>query len=311
MTSISHSRVDAYLSCRRKEFYGYSRKLQRVETSTGLALGSAGHEALAVLYSTVLAAGTSLVKQRKAYPDAVKAMWAHVDKTYKEGFEDGDRRAPLRLILEKYLQREPFIDRTWADDKRQYLILAVEKEFNLEYDPENGGQYPFVVDLIVRDPEKRFVVVDHKFVYDFYRYEATELMPQIPKYIGALRALGYKVAGYGFYNMIRTRPDTKAGRPLDEWSFNMDIQVSGQRVQRSFQEQIDAALELEELDELDEETRDRKAWRVGNSMVCQGCPFKELCSTELRGGNVEVLLRSEYKVKEKRAHIEVSEEVDS
>lgn len=309
MASISHSRVDAYLSCRRKEYYGYHRKLQRVETSTGLALGSAGHEALSVLYRFVLAAGTSLKAQRSAYSAAVAEMWKFVNQLYKDGFEDSDRRAPLRLILEKYLQREPFIDRSWSDDKRQYLIMAVEKEFNLEYDPENGGQYPFIIDLIVRDPEKRFVVVDHKFVYDFYKYEATELMPQIPKYIGALRALGYKVAAYGFYNMIRTRPDTKAGRPVDEWTFNMDIPVSGQRVQRSFQEQVDAALELEELETLDEETRDRKAWRVGNSMICNGCPFKELCSTELRGGNVEVLLRSEYKVKDKRAHIEVSEEV--
>ena len=70
---VSHSRVEAYLSCRRKEYYGYSRKLQKVIPATSLALGSAVHSVLEALYSTVLAAGMSKAKQKAAYPGAVPA----------------------------------------------------------------------------------------------------------------------------------------------------------------------------------------------------------------------------------------------
>ena len=361
MGSVSHSRVDAYLSCKRKEFYGYHKKLTRIETSVGLALGTSIHRVLQALYSTVLAAGTGLEDQKAAYPDGVKAAWAEVEKIYAEGYEDSDKRAPLRLIIEKYLQREPFIDNDWSGDYRQWRILAVEMEFNLEWDPENEGRYPFVVDLIVQDPDGVVAVVDHKGLFDFYSYEATNLMPQIPKYIGALRGLGHTI-GYGIYNMIRTRPDSKGdklkkadliaklreveparielyeeasgkplekalakdieilaeelgvqfyeGRALDDWAFAMDIQPSGQRVQRSFLEQIVASQEVAALDELDDETRDIKALRVGNNMICKSCSFKDLCSEELRGGNVALLMQTDYRIKDKRDQIEVTTEVE-
>lgn len=307
---VSHSRVEAYLSCRRKEFYGYGRKLQKIEPATSLALGSAIHKVLEALYSVVLEAGMSKAKQKAAYPLAVENALAMVDHIYEQGFQDSDRRAPLRLIIEKYLQREPFIDNSWReDDDRQWLIMAVEKEFNLEWDPENHSQYPFVIDLIVKDPDGYTIVVDHKGVYDLYRFEDTHLMPQIPKYIGALRALGYKVGNYGVYNMLRTRPDTKAGRPLGEWAYSMPIEVTGVRVQRSFEEQIEASWEVHELDKLDPEERDRRAIRVNNKHVCMFCDFRDLCVEELRGGNVELLLKTEYEPKKKRDRIEVSEEV--
>jgi|TARA_R100000482_G_scaffold124710_2_gene78580 hypothetical protein len=350
MGSVSHSRVDSYLTCRRKEYYSYHRKLTKIDNSTGLVLGTAIHRVLAALYQHVLDAGNSLAAQKKAYPEAVKVAWLEVDRIYSEGFEDTDKRAPLRLIIEKYLQREPFIDREWHDNKRQWRILGVEKEFNLEYDSETGGRYPFVIDLIVQDPTKKIVVVDHKGLYDFYSYETTNLMPQIPKYIGALRALNYNVS-YGMYNMIRTRPESKGnklnkaelvellsksdigeidpkmkvteleaiadehdipyyeGRVLDDWAFAMEIQPSGVRVQRSFLEQINASMEVAELDTLDDETRDIKAYRIGNSMICKSCPFKDICSEELRGGNVALLLQTEYKIKDKRDEILVSEEL--
>ena len=123
---VSHSRVESYLRCARQEYYSYGRKLQRQETSTTLALGSAIHSVLEILYSHVLQAGMSKRKQKAAYPAAVEFALARVDEIYAEGFTDSDRRAPLRLIIEKYLQHEPFIDNAWRqDDDRQWLIMAI------------------------------------------------------------------------------------------------------------------------------------------------------------------------------------------
>lgn len=309
--TVSHSRVESFLRCGRQEYYSYGRKLQKRDTSTALALGSAIHSVLEVLYSTVLAAGMSKKAQREAYPAAVEAALAHVDKLYAEGFEDSPKRSPLRLIIEKYLQHEPFIDNAWRDDDdRQWLILAVEKEFRLEWDPETKSSYPFVVDMLVKDPDGYVVVTDHKGVYDLYRYDDTELMPQLPKYIGALRALGYKVSGKGVYNMLRTRPDTKAGRPIEEWALALTIDISSTRVQRTFEEQVTASQMVHELDHLTPEERDRRALRVNNKDICtRMCDFRELCVEELRGGNTAVLLKALYEPKKKRPKIEVSREV--
>lgn len=306
--SISHSRVEAFLQCARKEYYSYGRKLQKQGGSTALNLGSAIHSVLETLYRHVLEAGMSKKAQREAYPEAVVLALSKVDEIYAGGFTDTDKRAPLRLIIEKYLQREPFIDNAWRkDDDRQWLIMAVEKEFRLVWDPETNSSYPFVIDMLAKNPDGYVVVIDHKGVYDLYRYEDTELMPQIPKYIGALRALGYKVGNFGVYNMLRTRPDTKAGRPLGEWAFAMDVEVSGTRVVRSFQEQIVASHLVHELDGLDEEARDQRAIRVNNKDICtRMCDFRELCVEELRGGNTAILLRSMYEPKKKREKIEVS-----
>lgn len=362
--TVSHSRVDAYLSCRRKEYYGYGMKLRKVQTSTGLRLGSAGHHLLDVLYSTVLAGGNSVAKQRKVYTEAVELMWDELEKMYEDGFEDADNRATLREVMENYLKREPFIDRSWSDDRRPYLILAVEAEFRLEWDEETGASYPFVVDLLVRAPSGEIQVVDHKFVYDFYSIESMQLMPQIPKYIGALRGLGYKVGSTGIYNMLRTRPNSKGnkwlkakmveellnhygqdgspdemlaweqdlpktpvkelealldaqgipffeGRPVEEWSRQEHLTCSTTRILRTFEEQIEASREVNELDKLDPETRDIRALRLGGGKTCDMCDFKALCAAQLRGDNIEIMIRTEYEAKPKRDDIEVSEDVDS
>lgn len=310
--SVSHSRVESFLRCSRQEYYSYGRKLQRKETSTALALGTAVHSVLQALYGTVLAAGNSKVAQLDAYPKAVEAALAQVEALYSQGFVDSEKRAPLRLIIEKYLQHEPFIDNKWRDDDpRQWTILAVEKEFRLEWDAETKSSYPFVVDLIARNPDGYVIVIDNKAVYDLYKYEDTELMPQIPKYIGALRAIGHKVGNFGVYNMLRTRPDTKKGRPLSEWALALEFDISGPRVVRSFQEQITASQIVHQLDSLSDEERDLRALRVNNKDICNRmCDFKELCVEELRGGNTAVLLRALYEPKSKREKIEITQEVE-
>lgn len=309
--AVSHSRVEAYLQCQRKEFYSYGRKLRARTPGLALNLGTNLHAALEVLYSTVLAAGANKTAQRAAYPAAVDAMWEFVENLYSSGWEDDDRRAGVREILENYLKREPFIDREWADDKTPYQILAVEREFNFEYDPENGGSYPFVVDLIVFDPQGRMVIVDHKGLYDFYSTDDVMLKPQIPKYIASLRALGYKVHR-GMYNMLRTRPAPKKSvRKAWEWTDSLDVDATPARVERTMTEQVIIANHLEDLDRLSPEDREQLAVRsaAGTDTCKRMCDFRDLCVAELRGDQTALLLKTQYETKPKRAHIEVSDEV--
>lgn len=294
MPSVSHSEVDSYLLCRRKHYYGYGLSLQRVRQSSSLATGVAGHKILETFYRTILEAGITADEQKAAFDEALEAATqTYVELTW-EGYEDGDRRAKLIDILFDedygYFHNEFFVNNGWR-------ILAVEAEYNLVYDDDTKASYPFVVDMVVQDPDGAYVVVDHKFVYDFYTPEATDLQPQIPKYIGALRALGYEVA-YGGYNMLRTRK-TKERTPESN-NYFMILKPNTTRITTTFMEQLGVAAEIQALKELPLDVQEKRAYRTANKMICQSCSFRDLCSTELMGGNVELMKKTEYKIRERK-----------
>jgi CRISPR/Cas system-associated exonuclease Cas4 (RecB family) len=290
MPSVSHSEVDSYLLCRRKHYYGYTLSLQRVKESSALAMGTAGHTVLEAFYTAIL--------EGKDFDTAVEVARETADNLSIE--IPANRANIFDTLFTYYFPNEPFV-------KAGYEILAVEKKFNLEYDEENNMQYPFVVDLIVKSPEGKTIVVDHKFVYDFYNYEATIMQPQIPKYVGALRALNHKI-DYGMYNMIRTRklkePDFASMCQL------LDVKPESARVTQVFKEQISVASEIQKIKQLTTEEQESTAYRVANKMVCQSCSFLDICRTELSGGNSKLMIETEYKIRERQT-FQVSEEVEN
>lgn len=361
MPSVSHSRADGYLLCRRKDYYGYTLGLQRISESESLAFGSAVHKVLEVFYSYILKAGGGgktpavLKKQRGAFGKAALAALDYVKELYSSGeYEDSERFPNLKRTMERYFEEaEPFVKQGWR-------ILAVEKEFLLEYDPDTESRFRFVIDLILEDPKGFYVIVDHKTTYDFYSDEALGIQGQIPKYIGALRGLNYRVS-YGIYNQIRTRPlaGTKMLKPqLVEEASKLDLEPgymedvlqvpsfdkmkvadleelvtrhgiktrtepetemlfqtiefkpSAARVVRTFEEQIAVAAEITAREALPVEDIEKSAYRTANKMVCQSCSFKELCEAELAGQPTKLLLETEFKVREKRPMIEVSEDAE-
>lgn len=347
MPSVSHSEVESYLTCRRKWWYGYGLSLRRQEEGMGLALGSAGHEILDIFYQTILDGADTNRGQRKLIPAATKVAELKYRELVEQGWEDrDDRRTPLYdLIFKHYIPNEPLV-------MEGYTILATEQQFNLEYDTENELRMPFVIDVIARSPEKKIVIVDHKFIGRFYTDKDIELMPQIPKYIAGLRALGHKV-DEGLYNLINTtliKGDKLTKQPLIERinEAAMPGQVSGKetvaylmevaahlginiyagpkpeqvlqsmpirpnnvRVQQTFIEQIDTADEILRRQQMEQEDLDRVSFRTANKMVCSGCSFHDLCSTELSGGNTKLLIASEYEVRTRRQFDEISEDADA
>jgi hypothetical protein len=304
MGTVSHSEVEGYLLCRRKHYYGYGLSLQRVSESASLATGSAGHQVLEAFYSTILAAGDTNKAQLKAFDVALEAAHNKYAELVESGsYEHTDqRRCSLEFTLFDnevgYFSQEKIIN-------KGNVVQAVEAEFNLEYDAETESRLPFVIDLIVRDPEGKTVIVDHKFVWDFYTPSDSDIQPQIPKYIAGLRALGYP-ASHGMYNMLRTR---KIKAPTQEqMSSTLQIRPTTARVVRTFEEQIDMATELQALKLLPIEVQEKKAYRTANKMVCQSCSFRDLCEGELAGANTKLIMQSEYKKRERKVFDLVSED---
>jgi hypothetical protein len=294
MPSVSHSEVDSYLLCRRKHYYGYGLSLERINTSNSLATGTAGHRVLEAFYAHLLSLSDTAQGQKENFQLAYERAQTVYRQIIDEGYEDANNRAILYDMLFHpewgYFANEFMVQNGWR-------ILAVEAEFSLIYDTETDSKYPFVVDLLVQDPEGRYVVIDHKFVYDFYTPEQTDLQPQIPKYIGALRAMNHEVV-YGAYNMVRTR---KLKTPTPEsMTYFMILKPNTDRVLNTFMEQLGVAAEIQAVKELPLEDQNKRAYRTANKMVCQSCSFRDICSTELIGGNTELMLKTEYKIRERR-----------
>lgn len=283
MPTVSHSEADAWLLCQRKWLYGYGWNLTNKVHGTALSRGTAGHRVLEEFYSEYLRTGDGSA----SYSAAMMIL----DELKAAGNTGDDGKAtPLATILDYYFNNEPFVS-------KGYEILAVEQDFTIEYDDE-GNAYPFVVDLIVRDPQGRIAVVDHKFQYDFLTEQDVALQPQIKKYIGAIRALGLP-ADYGIYNQLRYR--SKKELTAADVVRQHELHPTPQTVTRVFLEQVETAGRINEFKQLSKDEQNEAAVRVGNKMVCRSCSFKDLCIEDMRGGNINVLIEADYQQKERRS----------
>jgi len=307
LISVSHSRVDSYLKCRRQNYYGYVQRLEKKASGDGLYYGKASHSVLEAYYEVFLQSRTAKA-QRRRMPEARRAALRQMAQLEAEGYVDPDKKVPLReLIFDWYIPNEPLV-------RNGYIILATEQAYNLKISDELS--YLFIVDLIVQDPKGRVAVVDHKNMYSFISPAEAALLPQIPKYIGALRALGKLSPEYGIYNQLRTRvirgtkrsDGTYPGPTLDQMLNRFAIEPSDQRIRRTFEDQIEIAEEILWVDQQDPETQDRVSWRTGDSSTCQRCPFRTLCAADLEGGDSDTIRNAFFRVKDPRESIDITED---
>ena len=290
MPSVSHSEADQYNECKRKHHYGYTRSLEPVHRPLGMDFGSMGHRVLESYYKSILGlGGKNKSKQRRAHAESVEAAREQYRViTVDEGWEQPDTKNDLgSMLFDTYFPNEPFIKRGWK-------ILAAEQKYMLEYDDENHLGYPFVVDVWAEDPQGKSVIVDHKFLSDFYTPFDIKHLPQIPKYIGALRGLNHRV-DYGLYNMFRTKA---LKLPTINQLMRQEIDApNGTRVARTFADQIGMAQEIQALKDLTPEEQDALAWRTSNKNMCRSCYFAGICDAELVGAPTKLLIRQEYKTR--------------
>lgn len=332
MSHVSHSEVETFLTCRRKHWYSYSRRLQPKRKHMALAYGTAGHTVLQAFYDFIIAAGSDRRSQRRAFNGAVESAYAAFEELK---FEEAEGQMELEsLLFDYYFPNEPFVRNGW-------LIETTEVEQDLEI--EEGLSFKFVIDLVVVDPEGRRAVVDHKFKGRFDSAEGVTLLPQISKYIGALRGGGMQVH-YGIYNELKTakvrgakltkqpliklieqhyvaHPDAPlakmtvdklveiaedlklniyAGPTLDQAMSLLKLKPNGEQVINVFSEQIAVSEEILARRELSVEEQEETAYRVFNPMICPGCSFKTLCEVDLVGGNSKLIEATDYETRPKR-----------
>ena len=276
VTTVSHSEIESYLLCERKHFYGYAMGIQRIEESAALNRGTLGHKVLETYYKTILEGAANIIAENRAM-NYLKSQF---------GIASSDLIDEVAKLVKFHFMAAPFAN---------YKILAVEQEYVLPISDDLA--YPFVVDLIVQDPAHKIVLVDHKFTYDFYTQKQMGTMPQIPKYIGALRALGMNV-DYGLYNILRYR---KMAHPeLSDRNQLIEIRPTEARILRTFEECLQAVEQVTERKSHTLLEQSKLDLRISSKMVCDSCSYNNICVAELNQTNPDLVLRSEYKLRERR-----------
>ena len=278
---ISHSEVDSFLLCEQRHFYAFAGEgLEPKQFGDSLYRGIVGHEGMAAYY-TALQEGSSKADAAEVGLAACRKFG--LDPEAKFGIlADLSTR-----ILPMYFETvSPLWDKGWK-------VLAVEKTFRLEVPTADRRLvYPFKPDLIIADSAGNIQVVDHKFIYNFYQMDEINLLPQIPKYIGALRALGKPVSG-GIYNMIRWRAVKDAG--VDANYRREPFKPSNARIRQAFTQQVKIMRKIAELKERSVVDWQSEITRTQNSMICKSCSFRALCINDINGEDSTLMRKVEFR----------------
>jgi len=167
-----------------------------------------------------------------------------------------------------------------------WRILASEQEIMLPvgHDDVSGRDvvYPGTVDLIF-EINGRIYVADFKFSADEYSDDRVEIEPQIPQYIGVLRALNVPVVS-GWYVFFRTR---KYIKDINDRVKVKPVRPNDFRIKQSFKEHLSTTGKIINAQNNPNWEPTRNA---GNN--CDYCDFKKLCQIELRGDDAS--LKKEY-----------------
>lgn len=272
-TVVSHSEAESFLACRKKWYYSFGERLEPKRPPTALSRGTIGHEAMEQfflelqagnVYDTAVNIGIRTIRYHVTDDDPDYAVLGKLEILFK------DFTANFRQRIE-----------SWE-------IVHVEQEFWLKLgEDESAIDFAFKPDLIVRE-NGILTLFDYKFSADFYSPDELALYPQLPKYMGALRAVGVDVVKAN-YIFMRTRDNAK-GKLTDI----INVPINSDRLRTSWYEQINTSLEIQQYKSLPLAEMERRSSRATNSF-CKWCSFRELCTATLQGSTGQILREENYR----------------
>lgn len=278
----SYTETSTYLDCRRRHHYSYIELLEPVTKSIALEDGTIGHSVLEAYYRNRMEGLTHAQAEFQA-----KEVFDASD--YK--FDPNGKRADLeKMLFEYYFPNEPYLS-------AGYTVLAVEREFVLTWDGDDEP-YKFVIDLILRDPYGRIVIVDHKFTGKFTQSDMTQLLPQVPLYIAGIRAQGLP-ADYGEYNEINMTKVVKK-RAVSEALHRVSIVPTNERILETFRQQVEVSREVSKRKKMTVAESSQTAYRSVDKIKCGMCSFQSICVGELAGSNTQLIRKTDYQPRTRR-----------
>lgn len=282
---ISNSEGLAYGSCETKWMFAHHPefKLEPKYQSLALTRGLVGHEVLEVFFKAIKKEipvdEAKILANKRLIEILTEAMISDIPNKIVACNE-------LIPIINEYFSSAllfEFLD--------SIEILGVEIGFEIPlYD---GMILPGRIDLLVRYTKGRYkgevVVVDNKFVYNFWSEDDFKMNSQIPTYIKGARILHPDaVIRRGMINQLRHRSNAQERftlTPLTPTAFEIKA-IIGNHIRLS--EKIEKALATPGKQLRVEATKTLSKYSCGN------CGFKLLCKSEITDGNTKDLAIMHY-----------------
>jgi hypothetical protein len=258
--------------------YAFGEKIQKKVISDSLRRGIDGHYLMEVFFKAYAATGS--------WEAGLQALASEYQNNIANIRDD----EKLGEIIKLHGLVVGFLD-YYRSRIVEWDIQFVEHEFQVEAEP--GVKFGFRPDLVIK-LGGYYQPIDWKFTQDFYTPSSMALLPQLPKYMWALREMDMPVK-QGQYGFIRYR-SMKNNEPSNLYRLGMPpVLFNRERDKRTYDEWIEVAYEINTLKEMHNlKVWEKESKRVGNNLVCRSCSFKELCAAELSGGTGDNIRREMY-----------------
>lgn len=291
---VSNSEVNTFLTCKQRYHLVFDLNLEPKNPPPALYRGTVGHsmcEAYYMVFLHVQPRDKTEAMFDRAEAEAWKVYRSYLIKA--DDFAQNEILVDLRRIMQRYFTyaRSSELRTPYNSNQRDWLILQVEAYYELDLTAE----FTFVarVDLVARIDGK-VVIVDHKFIYNFWSQDKLDLNPQLPKYVGILRNNGI-VVDEVMVNQIRYRPKKKPPFYTDEDMFRYSPYTpTPTEINTHLSEQIKVSRDVYNWRQQPLEDRAKNATRILNDMVCQSCSVKSLCIMGLKGIDITNEIKSQY-----------------
>lgn len=259
-----------------------------------------------------------------------KKVHKELTKTFNSYFEEereelGNLPKICKRLMLSYL-------RTYQKEDGHWTVVATELDKWVTL--PNGLKLQVIIDLIVSD-HMGLWIVDHKFRAKFSGRNGMVLDPQLTLYFQALEILGYRNIMGVIYNEVRTKAPTvpkltaKTGRlekrsniDTDIWTYAAAVKAHGfdladyadilkiiaNRQHEKFfrrthlpkdKPMVDTmTLELTQTADEIKRAEKRNAFPRTFLPMCEwGCDYRDLCISELHGGDISSMVNSGYTIK--------------
>lgn len=311
---LSNSKLKTWRRCPRKYAFKYIEDIRPKSTALPLKRGTWIHECLQYHYD-----GEGWLK-------AHQRLTQDFYKLFEEEREEyGDLPNEVERIMRSYISHYKREDAKW-------VVVDSELDEIIPMPGYSDLSFNFIIDLIVED-DMGLWLVDHKTVKSFMDSDFMLLDAQLARYFWAAEYMGYTPLQGVIFNEIRTKAPAvpellkkgglsqRANMDTDLRTYYMEIKrhgldpadyaktlrrlaSMGQRFFRRTKLPKDKSLTerlMEELvmgaNEIHEAEKYQAFPRSPDKGCVWDCEYKDLCVTELMGGDIQPLVKMNYEVR--------------
>lgn len=319
---VSNSRLGTWRRCQKKYEFKYVMGLEPRAKKRQLEMGSWMHLLLQIHYT----GGDWREKHRE------------LTKAYYELFEEqreelGDLPTDCARLMKSYL-------RYWKEDDSQFRVIDAELDEVVTL--PSGLEFRMIIDLIAEEIATGLIWPwDHKNRSKFARQDNMLIDPQLTNYFSGLEIMGYKPLGGVVYNELRTKAPTvpkilKKGGLSKAKSIDTDVytyyrairkhgldpnnyrgilaHIAKNEEERFFRrvrlpkDRTMRRIMMEEAEISAIEIRNAEArgkfTRSSSNQCAWDCDFKELCISQLHGGDLKSLIKHGYRRRKESDELE-------